>query len=167
MKHTGIIRRIDELGRIVIPKEIRKRLGIDNGDLVDIFAYEEQIVLTKFHPLNEVINYINLFTKALRDLYQVDYLIVDKEEVVASNITEVIGKKISNDFFAKIKDFVGVEVKLSMLNLKIMDLAYDIYALPIIKDSDFFGYAIVIDKMISKSHKDFCLLLANYIKELL
>ncbi|UKI50831.1 MAG: AbrB/MazE/SpoVT family DNA-binding domain-containing protein [Clostridium sp.] len=66
MKHTGIIRRIDELGRIVIPKEIRKRLGIDNGDLVDIFAYEEQIVLTKFHPLNEVINSITLFTKSIK-----------------------------------------------------------------------------------------------------
>ena len=37
MKETGVVRRLDELGRVVIPKEIRKRLKIDNSDLVDIF----------------------------------------------------------------------------------------------------------------------------------
>ena len=51
MKETGIVRRIDELGRIVIPKEIRKNLRINEGDLVEIFVDEkESVVLRKHTP---------------------------------------------------------------------------------------------------------------------
>ena len=45
MKETGVIRRIDELGRIVIPKEIRKRLRVGPGDMLDIYTSDKQIVL--------------------------------------------------------------------------------------------------------------------------
>lgn len=50
MKSTGIIRHVDELGRIVIPKEIRKKMDIDNTDLVEIFVDGDKIVLTKYCP---------------------------------------------------------------------------------------------------------------------
>ncbi|MDF2683966.1 MAG: transition state regulator Abh, partial [Brevibacillus sp.] len=45
MKATGIVRRIDELGRIVLPKELRRTLGIKEGDPVEVFVQGEQIVL--------------------------------------------------------------------------------------------------------------------------
>ena len=45
MKTTGIIRRIDELGRVVIPKEIRKNMRIDNGESLEIFVDEDNIIL--------------------------------------------------------------------------------------------------------------------------
>jgi len=50
MKSTGIVRNIDELGRIVIPKEIRKKLGIENSDPVEIYVDGDNILLTKYHP---------------------------------------------------------------------------------------------------------------------
>lgn len=50
MKSTGIIRNIDELGRIVVPKEIRKKLGIENTDPVEIYVDGDKIILTKYHP---------------------------------------------------------------------------------------------------------------------
>ena len=50
MKATGIVRRIDELGRIVLPIELRRTLGIDNGDPVEIFVEEDQVVLKKYMP---------------------------------------------------------------------------------------------------------------------
>jgi transcriptional pleiotropic regulator of transition state genes len=50
MKATGIVRRIDDLGRIVIPKEIRKTRGIKNGDPVEIFVDGDCIVLRKYEP---------------------------------------------------------------------------------------------------------------------
>lgn len=50
MKSTGIVRNIDELGRIVVPKEIRKKLGIANTDPVEIYVEGDKIILTKFHP---------------------------------------------------------------------------------------------------------------------
>ena len=51
MKSTGIVRNIDELGRIVVPKELRKKLGIANTDPVEIYVEGEKIILTKYHPV--------------------------------------------------------------------------------------------------------------------
>lgn len=48
MRATGIIRRIDDLGRVVIPKEIRKRIGIEEGDPLEIFVNDEEIILRKY-----------------------------------------------------------------------------------------------------------------------
>ena len=54
MKETGILRRIDELGRIVVPKEIRKKLKIREGDNLDIFVSEDNVILKKYSPLNDL-----------------------------------------------------------------------------------------------------------------
>ena len=50
MKNTGIIRKLDEVGRIIIPKEIREHLDIHNKDLIDIYVNAENIVLKKINP---------------------------------------------------------------------------------------------------------------------
>ncbi len=50
MKSTGIVRPVDELGRIVVPKELRRTLGIENGDSVEIFTEDEKIILRKYRP---------------------------------------------------------------------------------------------------------------------
>lgn len=50
MKSTGIVRRVDEVGRIVLPIELRSVLGIDNRGLVEIFTEDEKIIIKKYHP---------------------------------------------------------------------------------------------------------------------
>lgn len=50
MKSTGIVRRVDELGRVVIPKELRRTLGINEKDPLEIFVNEDKIVLQKYIP---------------------------------------------------------------------------------------------------------------------
>ena len=50
MKATGIVRSIDELGRIVVPKEIRKKMDINCDDQVEIFVENDKIILQKFVP---------------------------------------------------------------------------------------------------------------------
>ncbi|MCA1066172.1 AbrB/MazE/SpoVT family DNA-binding domain-containing protein (plasmid) [Rossellomorea sp. AcN35-11] len=50
MKSTGIVRKVDELGRIVVPKEVRRTLNINEKDPVEIFINGEQIVLKKYKP---------------------------------------------------------------------------------------------------------------------
>lgn len=49
MKATGIVRRIDDLGRVVIPREIRKKIGVEEGDLLEIFVNKDEIVLRKYN----------------------------------------------------------------------------------------------------------------------
>lgn len=51
MKATGVIRKIDELGRLVVPKEIRKKLGISTDDPVEIYVEGEQIILKKYEEI--------------------------------------------------------------------------------------------------------------------
>ena len=51
MKSTGIVRNIDELGRVVVPKEIRRKLGIANTDPVEIYTEGDKIILTKYIPV--------------------------------------------------------------------------------------------------------------------
>lgn len=50
MKSTGIVRNVDELGRIVIPKEMRKKMDIANSDPVEIYVENDKIILTKYNP---------------------------------------------------------------------------------------------------------------------
>jgi transcriptional pleiotropic regulator of transition state genes len=50
MKATGIVRRIDDLGRVVIPKELRRTLNIADGDPIEIFVDSERIILKKYAP---------------------------------------------------------------------------------------------------------------------
>lgn len=50
MKSTGIVRKVDELGRIVIPKELRRTLNIEEGDPLEIFVDGEEVILRKYEP---------------------------------------------------------------------------------------------------------------------
>lgn len=54
MNATGIIRRVDDLGRIVLPKEVRRKVGISEGTPMEIFTSDEGIVLKKYYPENEL-----------------------------------------------------------------------------------------------------------------
>lgn len=55
MKATGIVRRIDDLGRVVIPKELRKAYDINEGDPLEIFVDKEGIIIRKYDKLRECI----------------------------------------------------------------------------------------------------------------
>lgn len=68
MKATGIIRRIDELGRIVIPKELRRTLHIKDGDPIEIFTAEDGVIaLRKYEPSNSVLSYLELLETIIND----------------------------------------------------------------------------------------------------
>ncbi len=51
MRATGMVRKIDELGRVVIPMEMRRTMNINDGDAFEIFVEEDRIVLSKYSPL--------------------------------------------------------------------------------------------------------------------
>ena len=68
MKATGIIRRIDELGRIVIPKELRRTLHIKADDPIEIFTAEDGVIaLRKYEPTDSVLSYLELLEAIIND----------------------------------------------------------------------------------------------------
>ena len=84
MKATGIVRRIDELGRVVIPKEIRRTLRIREGDPLEIFTDREgEVILKKYSPIGELGDFAKEYAESLHLALGHTALICDKDNVIA------------------------------------------------------------------------------------
>ena len=84
MKATGIVRRIDELGRVVIPKEIRRTLRIREGDPLEIFTERETLLLKKYSPMSIIDDIIkNGSFEDIRSILTalIDHIVIDNEDV--------------------------------------------------------------------------------------
>lgn len=85
MKSTGIVRKVDELGRIVLPVELRKSLGINIKDPLEIFTSNDRIVLKKYEPAD-------IFTGEMRDLIEYKGKKVSKNSI--KEMAELAGFKL-------------------------------------------------------------------------
>ena len=84
MKATGIIRRIDELGRIVIPKEIRKTLRIKEGESLEIFVdNSENIVLKKYSIIKKMDDFAQDFVDAICSFIKHNVIIANNDTILA------------------------------------------------------------------------------------
>ena len=101
MKATGIVRRIDELGRVVIPKEIRRTLRIREGDPLEIFTDREgEVILKKYSPIGELSDFAREYVESLNQSLGHIAVISDKDTIVAVSGTgkkELLDKPISED----------------------------------------------------------------------
>lgn len=85
MKATGIVRRIDDLGRIVIPKEIRKTLKVKEGMPLEIFTDQEGgIILKKYLPFSEFANVAKEYAECMMQQTGLTVIITDREKVIAA-----------------------------------------------------------------------------------
>ena len=106
MKATGIIRRIDDLGRVVIPKEIRKNLRIKEGDNLEIFVQNEDIILKKYSMMNKINDLAQELTDAIYTFMKHSIFITDTDSVVAAS--GPLKKKYINN---NISDFITDSIK--------------------------------------------------------
>ncbi len=96
MKNHGITRRIDSLGRIVIPKEIRKVLRINDGELLELYSNENLIFIKKHKVIKQEDLFLYNYVKEISKILNCDVLLTDKENVVFSSNALYIGKKLLN-----------------------------------------------------------------------
>lgn len=99
MKATGIVRRIDDLGRIVIPKEIRRTLHIRESDPVEIFTDREgQVILKKYSPIGEMTTFAKQYAESLAKVSGHVALIADRDQfiAVAGGGKSFAGKEVSS-----------------------------------------------------------------------
>ena len=93
MKATGIVRRIDDLGRVVIPKEIRRTLRIKEGTPLEIFTDKEgEVILKKYSPIGELSVFAKEYAESLAQTTGMIACITDHDQVVAAS-----GKAISKE----------------------------------------------------------------------
>ncbi|MEH7108268.1 MULTISPECIES: stage V sporulation protein T [Bacillaceae] len=99
MKATGIVRRIDDLGRVVIPKEIRRTLRIREGDPLEIFVDRDgEVILKKYSPISELSDFAKEYAEALFDSLGNPVLICDRDTFIAvsgGSKKEYLNKNIS------------------------------------------------------------------------
>lgn len=85
MKATGIVRRIDDLGRVVVPKEIRRTLRIREGDPLEIYTSADgSITLKKYSPIFELSGYAEQLARVLENTYSGTALVSDKDNIIAA-----------------------------------------------------------------------------------
>lgn len=86
MRATGIVRRIDELGRVVIPKEIRRTLRIREGDPLEIFTdHDGEVILKKYSPIGEIATIAKDYTDSLHRVLGLISCICDRDMVVSAS----------------------------------------------------------------------------------
>lgn len=84
MRATGIVRRIDDLGRVVIPKEIRRTLKIREGDPLEIYTNNGgEVIFKKYSPLGEMTTFAEQYAEVLNRISKAPVIITDRDQVVA------------------------------------------------------------------------------------
>ena len=108
MKATGIVRRIDDLGRVVVPKEIRRTLRIREGDPLEIFTDREgEVILKKYSPIGELGEFASQYAESLSQTTGHLVCVTDKDHVIAAagnGKRNVEGKPISRQLQDLIED---------------------------------------------------------------
>jgi AbrB family transcriptional regulator (stage V sporulation protein T) len=135
MKETGIVRKLDNLGRLVIPKEIRHNMRIKKGELLEIFISDADTISLKKHSLlNNNREYIELLINLLSNSVNANIFLADTDTVIASNIDYVQNNKLKNDIRNNNKTIYLTD------NYEIKN-EYDIYNIS--PNGDLIGYLIV------------------------
>jgi AbrB family transcriptional regulator (stage V sporulation protein T) len=84
MKATGIVRRIDDLGRVVIPKEIRRTMRIREGDPLEIYTDREgEVIFKKYSPIGELASFAGQYAETLHKTCGLAVAICDRDSVIA------------------------------------------------------------------------------------
>ena len=101
MKATGIVRRIDDLGRVVVPKEIRRTLRIREGDPLEIFTDREgEIILKKYSPIGELSLFAKQYAEAMAQTSGFVVAIADRDQFIAvagSGKKDLLAKAVSRE----------------------------------------------------------------------
>jgi len=152
MKATGIVRRIDDLGRVVIPKEIRRTMRIREGDPLEIYTDSDgEVIFKKYSPIGELGNFATQYAEALAKTSGYAICITDKDNVIAvsgASKKEFTDKKISDEIEKVIEEKVTFMLQPgSTKKLPVMD-GVDKYTAgvvcPIISEGDSIGSVIVL-----------------------
>lgn len=160
MKATGIVRRIDDLGRVVIPKEIRRTLRIREGDPLEIFTDRDgKIILKKYSPIGELGLFARQYAESLAQTSGHTICISDKDQVIAvsgGSRKEFMEKQISQDLEQLINDRVTVvATKEEREYIDVIDGQMDNnfeseLITPIISEGDAIGSVIILSKVNQK-----------------
>lgn len=150
MKATGIVRRIDDLGRVVIPKEIRRTMRIREGDPLEIFTnIDGEVIFKKYSPIGEVSNTAKQYAEVLNRSTDLPVLIFDRDHVIScAGIPrkEVIDRRVSpelEDVMENRSNFIAKEKNQKLVPAEGIERSAAV-AFPIIGSGDVLGAVVLL-----------------------
>lgn len=165
---TGIVRRIDELGRIVIPKEIRKSLRIKNGDNLEIIVEGENITLRKYSQIENATDMAGAYADAFHQVLKYNIIVTDTDKVVA--LAGNLKKKYLNLGISPVVErmierrecYVERKKKEIEISPELKEFGYYAVA-PIINNGDSIGCVIILslDSPMLEQEEKLAMILAN------
>lgn len=155
MKATGIVRRIDDLGRIVIPKEIRRTLRIRESDPLEIFTDREgEIILKKYSPIGELGLFSRQYAESLAQATGLTVCITDRDQVIAATGAakkELLENSISRELENMMQERESfLSQKDGRNNIPVVQNQVEPYQsqaiCPILSEGDVIGAVLLLDK---------------------
>jgi len=152
MKTTGIVRRIDDLGRVVIPKEIRRKMRIKNGGLLEIYTDNEgQIIFRKYSPIKDLSQLAMEYAEALYKTCGISIIVADRDIAVACAGVpgkDILEHKISSEIDGLIdtrKPYVWKKGDRKIFVLGKTDKYLAKVVMPMLSESDIIGAVIAVE----------------------
>lgn len=154
MKATGIVRRIDDLGRVVVPKEIRRTLRIREGDPLEIFTDREgEIILKKYSPIGELSLFAKQFAESIAQTTGHIAMVTDRDQFIAvagTSKKEMLGKPVSRELenlMSERENVVAVKGEKGYIPIGVEDDDYEQQAImPIISEGDVIGAVLILSR---------------------
>ncbi len=149
MKSTGVVRRVDDLGRIVIPKEIRRTLRIRDGEELEIYVDDDVIVLKKFSKVADLGDVSKKIIDVVSSLVGKTVLVSDRDKIITGSgdlKKNYLNKEISQTI-EKVISSHNVMVENDVSTIEIVDGSIDKYSYilqPIISFGDVVGTIIFL-----------------------
>lgn len=145
MKSTGVIRKIDELGRIVLPKEIRRNLGIRDGENLEIYVENDHILLKKYSKMQDYSEIVKNLANIVNNTYDFKIIITDRDKVLYSGVDKIeVNSEIDEKLIRYIHNRESVSKStLETYNFKGEGLTGYYLILPIISSIDCLGLIIL------------------------
>jgi len=172
VKATGIVRRIDELGRVVVPKEIRRTLRLREGDPLEIFTDREGgVILKKYSPIRELTNFASEYSDSLEQTIGNIILVCDRDNIISvSGVIkkEYLEKRISRDLEKVMDDrksiafLDGVTKPIALFEEEEPVIKYSNQVIsPILAEGDVIGAVIIASKEQGKKFSEMEIKLAE------
>ena len=165
METTGVVRRIDELGRIVIPKEIRRTLGIKDGSSLEIYVDKDVVALKKHSTMSNLVELASIYTESVYATLKRELFITDCDNIISCPNTrkkEFLNKQISKYLDECIKERKEDIKKLSITEEKSLSCSYMIC--PISANGDIIGLVILTSETkIKDSERNIAIIASQFL----
>ena len=168
MKATGMVRRVDSLGRIVIPKEIRKVLKIKENEQVEINVSGDEIILNRYSELDEKDIFLQKLINVIKEVYDIDILITNLNNftLTTKDYLYLINKEISPYLANILEDRKEIKERNNIsLNSNEKDIETSYYIKTLIINGDSIGLLIFLSNDINNIDRNIFVLVEKYLEK--